>query len=126
MSDVYIFSTLSNDQIYCQYAPPTGNKSNLSPPIEHAIHIAGKANITDKRLFTPAGVVTTVTAEELQILRNNEVFQIHEKNGYIQVSTSKGDPEKVAASMTGRDESAPLVEEDVDEIKSGKVKVAKK
>jgi hypothetical protein len=123
---IYVYSTLTNDQLYCQYAPKSSTHNNLSPHIEHQVFIAGQANITTKHFITPLGAVTEVSAEDLAVLRNNEVFQLHEKNGFITVSEKKEDADKVASGMTGRDESAPLTEEDIPDVKSGKVKVGGK
>lgn len=65
-----------------------------------------------KHMVTPRGVVTEVTPEELAELRNNEVFKLHLSNGFLQISEAKTDVEKAAADMTGRDQSAPIVEQD--------------
>lgn len=110
---IYVYSTLSNDQQYTQYAGKADN--NLAPNVEHSILIAGKANVTNKHFITPRGMVTEVTAEDLAILKKNELFKIHEANGFITYSESKEDAEKVAAVMEGRDKSAPLVEQDFDD-----------
>jgi hypothetical protein len=105
---IYVYSTLSNDQSYSTYTDVPGG----APQLETSVFIAGKANVANKHLITPLGVVTEVTAEQLAELRRNEVFRLHESNAYISVSQAKAEPDKVAASMTGRDASAPLVEQD--------------
>jgi len=104
---VYVYSTLSNDQAYTQYV-----KGTEVPQVEHTINIAGKANF-----LTPLGMVTEITEEDLAILKGNQMFQIHEANGFITISNTKADPETVAADMTGRDGSAPLVEQDFENEK---------
>lgn len=105
---IYVYSTLSNDQRYTTYNGVSGG----APQPARSIFIAGKANVANKNFITPLGVATEVTAEELAELRRNEVFKVHEQNGHLSVSQAKVDPDKVAASMQGRDASAPLVEQD--------------
>lgn len=105
---IYVYSTLSSDQIYTQTRPGGGDL----PVVERDVFIAGKANIPDRRLITPRGVVTAVTAEELELLRGNEVFKLHEANGFISVSDKHVDPEVAASGMVTRDQSAPLEDGD--------------
>lgn len=105
---IYVYSTLSNDQRYTSYS----HRDGAAPQVDNSIFIAGKANVANKHLITPRGMVTEVTAEQLQALRRDLVFQQHVKNGFITISNAKADPEKIASGMTGRDESAPLVEQD--------------
>lgn len=111
MADLYVYSTLSNDQRYVSYS--TGASGVPKP--ESSIFIAGQANLMTKHFVTPRGVVTKVTAEQLAELRNNDLFKLHMANGFITVSEAKQDAEIVAADMEGRDQSAPIVEQD-DEI----------
>ncbi|UNY40212.1 hypothetical protein KLEP174_gp08 [Pseudomonas phage vB_PcuM_ KLEP17-4] len=108
MADLYVYSTLSNDQRYVSY---TSGASGVPKP-ESSIFIAGQANLMNKHFVTPRGVATKVTAEQLAELRNNDLFKLHMKNGFITVSESKMDAEIVAADMEGRDQSAPIVEQD--------------
>lgn len=105
---IYIYSTLSCDQHYRGY---TQGATDM-PQIEHTVHINGGANVADKRFVTPRGVVTPVSEQELALLEQNHVFQLHRKNGFISVDTSRVDPDARAAAMEGRDQSAPLVEQD--------------
>ncbi|HLV82422.1 MAG TPA: hypothetical protein VKY62_01455 [Devosia sp.] len=108
--DVYVYSTLSCDQIY------TNSQHTASgvPTAASKILIKGGANLMTKAMVTPRGVVTKITAEELQVLRANEVFKLHMANGFITISEAKADADVVAADMTGRDQSAPIVEQDGD------------
>jgi hypothetical protein len=102
----YVYSTLSNDNVYVNHRRG-GNDMPIADG--NGILIRGGANVPDKRLITPAGVVTIVTADEIEYLRQNEVFKVHEKNGYITVSSEKVDAEVAAADMESRDPGAPLV-----------------
>lgn len=108
---IYVYSTLSNDQQYTSYK----NDVNGVAQVGSAIFIAGGANTASKHFVTKLGVATQVTAEELAELKQNELFKLHVANGFITYSETKENPEVVAASMTGRDQSAPLVEQDFEE-----------
>ncbi|AZD85004.1 hypothetical protein C4K14_2170 [Pseudomonas chlororaphis subsp. aureofaciens] len=105
---IYLYSTLSNDQSYTSYQQVDGG----APQPVSSILVHGKANVSTKQFVTPRGTATEVTAEQLAELRTNDVFKLHVKNGFITISQAKEDAEKVAADMTGRDQSAPLVEQD--------------
>lgn len=108
MSKIYIYSTLTADQIYTSYK----TSPNGVPTATSKVLINGGANLMTKHMVTPRGVVTEVTPEELAELRTNEVFKLHLSNGFLQISEAKTDVEKAAADMTGRDQSAPIVEQD--------------
>lgn len=108
MAKIYVYSTLTSDQIYANYGP----SANGVPMLISKILIKGGANLMTKHLVTPHGVVTSVTAEELAELRKNEVFKLHEANGFLKISEAKADADEVAADMETRDQSAPLVQQD--------------
>lgn len=104
----FVYSTLTSDQIYVNYHK---NVNGVAQPKE-SVHINGGANVMTKALLTPRGAVTEINDEELAALRSNEVFKLHEQNGFITVSEQKHDVEAVATDLQGRDQSAPLVEQD--------------
>lgn len=101
----YVFSTLSNDQIFNEFEP--GQKHGPLN-ITRKVFISGKANIATKNLITPAGISTKVTDDELRFLESDGEFQRFVKEGYLKVHKMKADPEKVAENMTSADQSAPL------------------
>ena len=108
----YVYSTLSNDNIYASYDTSGSNKN--TPILLRSILVKGGAGIATKHLITPLGVVTSVTDDELEHLKTNEVFQEHLRNGFIKIDKKKVDGEVAAADMASRDKSAPFVPEDVD------------
>lgn len=108
MAKIYIYSTLTSDQVYANY----GASANGVPVLTSKIAIQGGANLMRKNLVTPHGVVTTVSAEDLAELRKNEVFKLHLENGFLKISEAKADADDVAADMETRDQSAPIVEQD--------------
>lgn len=108
MQEYFVYSTLSSDMSYTNYA---AGGADLPVPLP-SVFIKGGAGVANDRVMTAAGVMTKITEEQLAYLRDNPVFQLHEQNGFISVETSNIDPEKVAADMTGRDASAPIVPQD--------------
>lgn len=111
MARYYVYSTLTNDQEYVRYA----QSGNDLPAVEASVRIKGGANVADGRLMTPRGVVTEIDGDEKDIIVNNPVGKLHLQNGHLIISEALGDPEKAAADMTGRDESAPLVPQDFED-----------
>ena len=104
----YIYSTLSTDMDYASYVPTASDV----PDVEKIIKIKGGANVANKNIITPMGVMTSVTDEELALLEANGVFQIHKANGFITVEKKSDDVEKVTKNMTKKDKSAPLTPAD--------------
>ena len=112
---MYIYSTLAADVVYTTLAGD--------------ILIHGGANVPDQHLLTPYGKMTKISDDEYAALKDNHVFQLHVENGHIRADKHKEDPDKIAADMTGRDESAPDTAEslmaadpDIEDVKDGGVK----
>lgn len=105
---LFIFSTLASDVAYTNHAQGGADMPIDLPPVL----IKGGAGVANDRIVTPRGVATTVTEGQVEYLRANQVFQLHEKNGFVMVSDTYADPDIVAADMTGRDNSAPVVPQD--------------
>lgn len=106
---LYVYSTLSSDVLYQNHA---AGGADL-PVVVAEVLVKGGAGVANDRLITPRGVVTEITEEQAEALRANPVFAMHEKNGFVQIGEAKVDPDEAAADMTGRDQSAPLVPEDL-------------
>lgn len=108
--DFYVYSTLTADNIYAAGQPGEGG---MIVPVEGVL-IKGGSNLINRNLITPRGaVITGVTAEQLDRLQADTVFQMHKANGFITVSEKLEDGEKVAsADLESRDGSAQLTPED--------------
>jgi len=103
-SDVlYVYSTLANDQKYIQWERG-GSDMHVQA---RSVLVKGGAGVTDKRIVTPLGVVTEISAEDAALLENNPLFRRHAQKGYVRIDRVKADPEKVAADMNRIDPSAP-------------------
>lgn len=109
MAKLYVYSTLSSDVAYTNHAPGGADLPQALP----SVLIKGGAGVITGRLDTPRGVVTEITEAQAEYLRANVVFKLHEKNGFVEISGTKTDPNKVAAEMEGRDQSAPIVPQDL-------------
>lgn len=125
MTNNYVYSTLAADVSYNHYVhsglvqslvPGVAPKATQLPVIQKSILIKGGSGVAPagiRRLETPLGVATSVSEEELELLEKNDVFQLHMKNGFIQVRRKKIDAEIVVADgMESRDVSAPVTPED--------------
>lgn len=108
----YVYSTLSQDNSYAAYKNAV-SANKFEPRVRaHTVIIYGKANIVTKHLITPKGMMTKISGEQYEVVKNNPVFQRHVKNGFLVVEKIKADPEKVAHDMTEKDKSAqPTLEE---------------
>ena len=102
----YIYSTLATDMRYTEYE--TGVKGQKVSVIKHSVLINGKVGVATKNLITPRGAVTKVSDEDFAMLKDNEVFKLHEKNGYITYEKKQAEVEKVIVNMKLKDVSAPI------------------
>ena len=75
----YVLSKLANTQVYTKYVKGTDNFNQVVA----SVTIKGGADVTNKMLITPMGVVTEIKTEELEILKENKVFQQHLENGVV-------------------------------------------
>ncbi len=115
----YVYSTATCSGTYVMYedTPPTANavakKWPNGKPMK--ITIKGGHGIADKHFFTPKGVVTILTDEEMDVLLQNKSFLRHMDAGHISYEKKNVAPEKKAASMAEKDGSAPLTPKDFEE-----------
>ncbi len=105
----FIYSTLTSSQRYVKWSDaPAGG----TPREERAILINGGANVANKNIITPQGVVTEVSDSDLALLKENKLFKTHLDNGFITIQEKETSVEKVVSNMESRDESAPLTPQD--------------
>ncbi len=103
----YVLSKLANATCYNVYAKsPSG--VNI---VTKRILIAGGADVTDKNLIMPEGVVTKIDNDELAILQENKVFQNHLEKGYVRYYKTKPDVDKEAVKLS-KDNSKQLTDDD--------------
>lgn len=113
----YVYSTASADTCYTGFVKVT---KDLNQPTKRVL-IKGGSNVMDKkRTFTPLGVATNVTEEELDWLLKHPLFKKHMDRGFIRITKNKQEPESVVGDMTTRDKSAQLAPGDYSEDKAPK------
>lgn len=110
----YVFSTLATNMNYTHWLP--GADGGTLPSEGKTIYIKGGATVAHKSgssdVWTPLGFATEVSDEELGLLEQNQVFNLHRKNGYIKVEKKNKDVEKAVSDMNRVDKSSPKVEAD--------------
>ena len=113
-TDVYLCSTLSADYCATTYHP-RNNKTNDVPRKDRQVLIKGRANVIDRRLDTPYGVVTKITSEELKLIQENcPAFNRQVAGHFITIlksDPSKKDVKQIAADMKKDASRQPTPEE---------------
>ena len=110
MSQIYIYSTLTNSQsleIYESYPGIKAGKGSTKPSIrKKVVNIQGGANLNATGIETPKGVCTIITDGEYNAIKEMSVFKRWVERGFILVEKSEGDADDVANDMTAKDASA--------------------
>jgi hypothetical protein len=112
----YVYSTATNSGTYVEYEQNSGHDISLpkkwpnGKPMQ--VTIKGGHGVANKHFFTPKGVVTSVTDDEMEMLLNNPAFKRHMDRGFITYDKKNIAPEKKAANMADKDGSAPLTPSD--------------
>ena len=107
----YIYSTLTASQDYTTWKPM--QEGQMVREALHKVTIHGGANVANKHLITPKGVVTAVTESDFEHLEKNDQFQFHLARGYLSVEHKNLEIELVVSKgMKAKDESAPVTPAD--------------
>ena len=115
----YVYSTATCPIDYVVYVKNSSN--DLGVVQKHAngkqmrVTIKGGHGVANKNLFTPRGVVTEVSDEEMQLLLEDKMFKRHMDAGFMSYEKKNVAPEKKADSMAEKDGSAPLTPKDFEE-----------
>lgn len=105
----YVYSTITNPTNYIEYAT---NSSHDLPVVLKKVLIQGGHLVSNKHFVTPIGVMTVVSDEDMEMLKNNDAFKRHIAKGFITFQKKKTDPEKMARNMAEKDGSSPLTPKD--------------
>lgn len=107
----YVYSTLSCSTDYAFYQ---NNGSKELGVIERKITVKGGANVATKypNVYTPKGLATKVTDEELAALESHPSFKQHVANGFITIDKKNVEVEKICTSLNAKDTSAPRTPDD--------------
>lgn len=120
----YVFSTLASDVKYTEWKK--GADAGTLAIEGRSILIRGGTGVMNDRLVTPLGICTEVDDEDLKLLEDMHLFQMHKENGHIVVQSKKADPEAVAADMNLADPGAPMTPSDYAEAGENKAKPSAK
>ncbi len=109
----YVYSTSTADINFHVFAPASNHSDGKPRKILKTIVIQGGANLlTRKSVYTPAGVGTQVSLEDLTYLETDATFNDMKKNGFFLVHKSKKDANTMAKDLQPKDKSAPSVDSD--------------
>lgn len=107
----YVLSKLANDQCYTKYVKGADNFNQAVA----SVTIKGGAGVANKKtLMTPQGVVTKITDEQYELLKENKEFQNHLERGFLNVFAINPDVEKKSEKMS-KDKSSQLTSKDFEE-----------
>ena len=115
----YVYSTITCDTSYPEYVDNTNKDLGVikkrpdGKPM--TVIINGGHGVANKHMFTPRGVVTRVSDEDMEYLKANVNFKRHVAAGFITFEKKEVDVEKRAESMNDKDGSAPLTPKDFQE-----------
>lgn len=108
MTDYFVVSTLTANMKYTNWEKGASDLKRRA----RSVLIQGGSNVANKHLVTPRGVITKVSAEQVEILESNPSFKRHKERGYVKVEKYKAAVEKMVSDMESRDLSAPLTPDD--------------
>ncbi len=115
----YVYSTITNDTSYPMYiennSKDLGIIKKRPDGTRMTVIIKGGHGVANKHMFTPRGVVTQVTDEEMEYLLQNVNFKRHMKAGFVTYEKKEVAPEKKILEMAAKDGSAPLTDKDFEE-----------
>ena len=112
----YVYSTLTSSVAYTIWANSQGDRG-LATAQKQIVINGGSGVMDSKVVHTPHGVATTVTEDELVLLEENSVFQLHVTNGFITTAKKDIKVDVAVKSMRNKDASSPLNPKDITAMK---------
>lgn len=107
----YIVSTATTSINFSDYHAESLKPGQL-PTVRRSFMVLGGANLPDKTLRTPKGVVTPVSHDDLAFLVGDANFCKMVKDGFMQIVTDERDMPSAVRDMTAKDRCAPKTPED--------------
>lgn len=107
----FVYSTASCSTVYNVFHED--NAKDIAR-VKHKILIKGGANVANKHIVTPKGVVTEVSEDDLNILKKDFHFLAAMKAGFLTFEETKVSANKVAKDMEAKDGSAPKTPDDAE------------
>lgn len=116
MSERFVVSTMAADVEYVVYKRLADGKELRNTPVRSIRIKGGQGVMLRKSLVTPQnGVVTPVSAEDADILKDHPVFKKHEKRGFVRLvdyESERKTAQLVNTEMEAEDDSAQLTTDD--------------
>lgn len=108
---LYILSTATHDHEFPQYRKARPGAPSVA---DGSIIVRGKAGLPNKHLWTPRGVSTPVTDEQLAVLEQSKVFCRMRDNGWFTVQQADPrDADRQAADQAEGDGSKQLTDAEI-------------
>lgn len=104
----FVYSTATASIMYREYEPGGGDVKK----VKKELLIQGGSNIALRNKPTALGVLTVISDDDYEWLKNDKAFQRHVDRKFMRVMDSKVDPEVAAGKMALRDQSAQARPED--------------
>lgn len=120
---LYIVSTMSSSVEYCNYDT---SRKDINVLLDSVV-IKGGTGVADKKTLICAegGIITPITEQQFEWLKNNPLFKHHQNNGFLKVVKSKSEAERQADKPELlKDKSAQLKDKDFEEQGIEKPKVS--
>jgi hypothetical protein len=116
----HVYSTLTASQKF-----PAWKQGGADLKVyDKFVCVKGGANLTDKNFVTPQGVVTSLTDDEYEMVKDNATFNKFVDRGFFKVTKKKvSDISKAVSDLNARDKSAPLTDGDFEKDKAPKLNV---
>lgn len=114
----YIASTATGPIAFVRYAEQ--NDPNQIAIELHRVVIKGGANLADKNLFTPRGVVTAITDKDWEMLCTDRKFAEMVEAGFMTILRDESDKDAAIAGLEPKDRSAPKTEADFAAVKNNR------
>lgn len=115
----YVYSTATNSMFYVDYVPDTTKNSGYNT-IRKKVLIKGGHGVASRfgnagaigNVYTPKGIVTEVSDEDMEFLLKDQNFQRHVKAGFMTYEKRQVSAEKMAENMAEKDGSAQITPQD--------------
>ena len=104
----HITSTLTAPQEYAEWTEQPGGGLKIIK----SVIVQGGANVANKHFVTPQGVVTEVTDEQADFLKNHVGFKEHQERGFVKIHrTEKMDVKGLEAGDASKPATPDLIED---------------
>lgn len=106
----YVYSSLAASVKYCKYSEHKPEGRGIDMEVDSVTVIGATGVMIEsktKGIHTPFGVVTEVDDEKMEWLKDNHVFKMHQKAGFIIIDAKKHKVEKIYKDLKPLDISAP-------------------